>query len=295
MKKIECEVCGSSDIIKDNGVFVCQVCGCKYTLEEVRKLMTDGTVIVERSDEPCNTNILDEALNEYNNGRKEVAANLFAEILNKDPENYQVIFYKALADAWLTTPDDNRIPASAAQIKKELDCLKERVKSEDEFVDECLFLFNELIALTSVIGEAQINSAANSASSHAKELDSERIYRYNSCCEAVCNSYNSIGRKMLDCVRDMNSVPQMFYDELIDFANSYRSYCRSGNSKRDNEAIVDRAKDGKKLLYQKDENLKKERIDEYWAEHQEEKEKLEIELYEVENKIHSPLKCQCSR
>ena len=47
MGKIECEICGSGDIIKDNGLFVCQYCGCKYTLEEARKLMIDGTVQVQ--------------------------------------------------------------------------------------------------------------------------------------------------------------------------------------------------------------------------------------------------------
>lgn len=36
MKKIVCEMCGG-ELIKDNGVFVCQSCGCKYSLEEAKK------------------------------------------------------------------------------------------------------------------------------------------------------------------------------------------------------------------------------------------------------------------
>ena len=39
MKRIYCEVCGGKDILKDNGVFVCQSCGCQYSLEEVRKMV----------------------------------------------------------------------------------------------------------------------------------------------------------------------------------------------------------------------------------------------------------------
>lgn len=39
MKRVICEVGRGSDILKDNGVFVCQSCGCKYTLEEVRKML----------------------------------------------------------------------------------------------------------------------------------------------------------------------------------------------------------------------------------------------------------------
>ena len=46
MKQIKCEMCGGNDLVKQDGVFVCQSCGCKYTLEEARKLMVEGTVIL---------------------------------------------------------------------------------------------------------------------------------------------------------------------------------------------------------------------------------------------------------
>ena len=39
MKKIQCEVCGSNDIIKtEANIFECQYCGTKYTLEQARIL-----------------------------------------------------------------------------------------------------------------------------------------------------------------------------------------------------------------------------------------------------------------
>ena len=37
MKKMICEVCGESDFLKENGVFVCQTCGMKYSLAESKK------------------------------------------------------------------------------------------------------------------------------------------------------------------------------------------------------------------------------------------------------------------
>lgn len=36
---LTCELCGSTNFLKDQGVFVCQECGCKYTLEEAREIM----------------------------------------------------------------------------------------------------------------------------------------------------------------------------------------------------------------------------------------------------------------
>ena len=37
MKKITCEMCGGTDLIKQDGVFVCQNCGMKYSLEDAKK------------------------------------------------------------------------------------------------------------------------------------------------------------------------------------------------------------------------------------------------------------------
>lgn len=36
---LTCELCGSTNFVKDGGVFVCQGCGMKYTLEEAQRLM----------------------------------------------------------------------------------------------------------------------------------------------------------------------------------------------------------------------------------------------------------------
>ena len=46
MKQLTCEMCGSTNLMKQDGVFVCQSCGCKYSVEEARKMMVEGTVDV---------------------------------------------------------------------------------------------------------------------------------------------------------------------------------------------------------------------------------------------------------
>ena len=40
MKKLTCEMCNSVDLIKKDGLYVCQYCGTKYTVEEAKKMMT---------------------------------------------------------------------------------------------------------------------------------------------------------------------------------------------------------------------------------------------------------------
>ena len=47
MKQLICEMCGSNEIVKEDGFFVCQFCRCKYTLEEAKKIIMDvsGTTV----------------------------------------------------------------------------------------------------------------------------------------------------------------------------------------------------------------------------------------------------------
>lgn len=47
MKQLTCEMCGGKDLVKDGGVFVCQSCGCQYSVEEAKKMMIEGTVEVK--------------------------------------------------------------------------------------------------------------------------------------------------------------------------------------------------------------------------------------------------------
>ena len=43
MKALVCEICNSRNFVKQDGMYVCQQCGTKYTVEEAKKLMVDVT------------------------------------------------------------------------------------------------------------------------------------------------------------------------------------------------------------------------------------------------------------
>ena len=61
MKVLKCEMCGGTDIIKQEGFYVCKNCAVKYSLEEAKKLMTETTANA-KADETKNLEILDELL-----------------------------------------------------------------------------------------------------------------------------------------------------------------------------------------------------------------------------------------
>lgn len=46
MRQLICEMCGGNELIKQEGVFVCQHCGSKYSPEEAKKMMVEKAVVV---------------------------------------------------------------------------------------------------------------------------------------------------------------------------------------------------------------------------------------------------------
>ena len=98
MKQLTCEMCGSTDLMKQDGVFICQSCGTKYSVEEARKMMVEGTVDVtgstvkvDTSAELANLYQIARRAKDDNNGAN--AAKYYDMILLKDPTSWEASFY----------------------------------------------------------------------------------------------------------------------------------------------------------------------------------------------------------
>lgn len=119
MKRLTCEMCGSTDLIKQEGVFVCQVCGCKYSVEEAKRMMVEGivevtgTVKVDNTDKI--TNYLDLAKTAKENGNNAEAEEYSNKILEIEPNNYQAWLIKGRAAGWQSTLAKKRV-------KEAVDC-----------------------------------------------------------------------------------------------------------------------------------------------------------------------------
>lgn len=99
MKKITCEICGSNDIIKKDNFFECQLCGTKYSTEEVKKIVLEGSIDISGSTVKIdNSNNIRNYLNIAQNAYKaenmiecEKYCNMILEI---DSKNYEAWFLK---------------------------------------------------------------------------------------------------------------------------------------------------------------------------------------------------------
>ncbi|MGM9795661.1 MAG: TFIIB-type zinc finger domain-containing protein [Candidatus Aphodosoma sp.] len=97
MKPLKCEMCGSTDVIKQDGLFICQYCGTKYSVEEAKKMMPDTPVTIQGSVQIDNTNTLQ---NLYATARKakemnniNLAIKSYEQILTLDSQNWEPVFY----------------------------------------------------------------------------------------------------------------------------------------------------------------------------------------------------------
>lgn len=91
MYSIECEHCGSNDLIKQDNYFICQHCGSKYSIENAKKVL--GTVKVDNSDEISNLYKL--ARRAKTNKDFASAQDYYEKILLKDPSNWEANFFSA--------------------------------------------------------------------------------------------------------------------------------------------------------------------------------------------------------
>ena len=91
MQAIKCEVCGSGDLIKTDGLFVCQHCGTKYSLEEARKLL--GSVKIDKTDDTENYRVV--ARRALKDSDYERAMQFYDLILHNAPNDLEAVFYEA--------------------------------------------------------------------------------------------------------------------------------------------------------------------------------------------------------
>ncbi|MDE5985295.1 MAG: hypothetical protein K2H13_08585 [Eubacterium sp.] len=98
MKQLTCEMCGSNDLLKEEGIFVCQTCGCKYSVEEAKKMMVEGTVDVTGSTVKVDNssrlkNLYQIARQARDNNDYENAAKYYDMIMQEDPNSWEATFY----------------------------------------------------------------------------------------------------------------------------------------------------------------------------------------------------------
>lgn len=111
MKQLTCEMCGSTDIAKQDGFFVCQACGMKYSVEDAKKMMIEGTVDVQGTVKVDNTAFVARYLANARRALQkedwEETEKYYNMVEQNDPTNIEAIFYSSYGKARLSMTNDN--------------------------------------------------------------------------------------------------------------------------------------------------------------------------------------------
>lgn len=92
MKQLTCEMCGGTDLMKQDGAFVCQNCGMKYSVEEAKKMM------IEIDNTKKLTNLHLRAENAIKVNDYKLAIKCYNQILEEDPNDWKAYFYSYFLD-----------------------------------------------------------------------------------------------------------------------------------------------------------------------------------------------------
>lgn len=170
MKPLTCEMCGSTNLLKQDGVFVCQSCGTKYSVEEAKKMMVEGTVAVEGT---VKIDTSSELKNLYEIARRakdmenaENAEKYYDLILVKDPTsweaNFYVVYYRAMrckiGEIWSAANSIlNSIPSILLLVKENV--------AEDDLIPVLHEISSRVIGIASMLN--------NAATSHYNSIDAQ--------------------------------------------------------------------------------------------------------------------------
>lgn len=223
MKKLTCEMCGSTNLLKENGVFVCQTCGTKYSVEEAKKMMCgeESTCESVKSSSKLK-NLYEIARRAVDTNDTDTAIKYYDEILTRDPNSWEAYFYTVYLRATITAGQD--IEEAANSITNSMDVIiklgKDHVcKEEDE--DLPLAVIYTRIVLMANSFNNTVKTNFDALDNSAKE---ECVQIYVDCACASAGMLYALGDSIASFYSDDPAGMMLAagaWESAIDIHNSY--------------------------------------------------------------------------
>lgn len=131
MKKIVCELCESTEFVKEGSVLVCQGCGTRYTLDEAKSMMREyGHVSTASLNQQQIDNLLVLANNAFEANNNEEMEYYCNKIIEIDATRYEVWLTKGQAIGWQSTYSNPRVIEAASAMRKGVDVAPQEKKEK---------------------------------------------------------------------------------------------------------------------------------------------------------------------
>lgn len=199
MRQLACEICGSTDVIKQGNYFVCQECGCKYSMQETKNLVMGddpnnvmGTVKVDNSD------LIEKYLQNARRAKEkedwEETEKYYNMVEQNDPSNIEAIFYSSYGKAKqsLTDADLYKRQAVFNVLNNCVSMLDDNYDVNKDY-DEQLAIVKQISSdlLKLFASNYVYNSKSNGYGLETSNDKAEtvKLFRniYTTFCETVCN------------------------------------------------------------------------------------------------------------
>ena len=105
MKSLKCEICGNTNLLKDDGIFICQSCGTKYSIEEIKKMINinDSKENTSTDNESLIDNYLMMARNAAETGNHTEAVTYSNKVIEINSKNSEAWLLKGTSTGWQST------------------------------------------------------------------------------------------------------------------------------------------------------------------------------------------------
>ncbi len=196
MKQIVCEMCEGTKFMKEDGAFICQGCGMKYSAEEAKKMMVEVEgVVAQEEPQSGNKGMSDELKNLYevarrarNDNNSEYAQKYYDQIVMKDPSSWEANFYTVYYQSMNCKIAG--IQSAAIHLSNcedtVLKLVKENVPQEEHFA-----VLDEIAAKLINISSMLFNAAKNHYDGIGYQIRNNYTQEYlNNCCAARDIVYN---------------------------------------------------------------------------------------------------------
>ena len=323
MKQLTCEMCGSTDLLKQEGVFVCQTCGTKYSVEEAKKMMIEGivdvsgsTVKLDKSGELNNLVVLAERA--FKESNYESAEKYYDSILRIDPYNLRANFYRSYCST-MQSKIINLIENFNATVNTAVNTEKMLLELDNIDFDSCIDIIERISDLAKLC-LINLFSIYNNNPERNETLYGGSIVTHNErgyykllidCGEIInaaelfysfCYSSKNANSRFLkstenaltDLKATFNSIPEAPYkgirycqelrNALCDMCNEINNII-SKNIKQVKVRIPEILTIEGKIASEKAAKEQQAKNEAYWSEHAEEKQQLESEQNALQAQI----------
>ncbi|MBR6864915.1 MAG: TFIIB-type zinc finger domain-containing protein [Bacteroidales bacterium] len=236
MKVIKCELCGGTELIKQDGFFVCQSCGTKYTLEEARKMMVevegdDAAVPFVKEQSSELKNLYEIARRAKDSDNNENAHKYYDMIMVKDPSsweaNFYVVYFKAMSCKIA------EIASAGTSVEKSLTPVLSLVQEGITDEEEQKKVISEIYSRCSVISTMLSNGALNHYQGIGDSIRAQYTQEYINNASSAADIMYTLGNLLIEKFGDTyGTIAASSWEDGIKIHNTYLKYLNDKDSNK---------------------------------------------------------------